>query len=75
MSSSPVPPRSNYKMDYVFYVSATQLMGTMQLNVFDSGSGSVVKSMVSKSAKMEGWKEKGLSFYVLKGGPQGSTFL
>lgn len=41
-------------------------MGTFKLYVLDAGSGTVVRSMVSRDSDMEGWKSKGLSFYVLK---------
>lgn len=38
----------------------------MQLHVLDSGSVPVIKSCISKSSMLSGWKEKGLSFYVIK---------
>ncbi|XP_065056654.1 uncharacterized protein LOC135684888 isoform X3 [Rhopilema esculentum] len=67
VSISSTPPRSSYKLDFVFYVSTLQLMGTVKLFVLDAGSGDVVKSMISKSEIYPGWKQKGLSFFALKG--------
>eukprot|EP00794_Sanderia_malayensis_P011076 gene11076-12244_t len=61
------PPRSCYKLDFKFYVSNVQLMGTTRYFVLDAGSGEVVKSMISKSEIYPGWKAKGLSFFALKG--------
>lgn len=37
--------------------------------MLDAGSGTVVRSMISKDENMENWKEKGLSFYAMKPGP------
>lgn len=41
----------------------------MKLHVLDSGSGSVVRSMISKEDAAEEWKNKGLTFYAMKAGP------
>eukprot|EP00112_Aurelia_sp_Birch-Aquarium-sp1_P017815 Seg417.17 transcript_id=Seg417.17/GoldUCD/mRNA.D3Y31 product="Zinc finger protein DZIP1L" protein_id=Seg417.17/GoldUCD/D3Y31 len=67
VSSSAAPPRSCYKLDFVFYVSTVQLMGTTRFFVLDAGSGEVVKSMISKSEIYPLWKQKGLSFFAMKG--------
>ena len=75
MSSSPAPPRSCYKLDFVFYVSTVQLMGTTKFFVLDAGSGEVVKSMISKSEIYPLWKQKGLSFFAMKGFSSQSKFL
>ena len=49
-----------------FIKTIYHLLGMMQLHVLDSGSVPVIKSCVSKSSILPGWKEKGLSFYVIK---------
>lgn len=67
VSSSAAPPRSCYKLDFMFYVSTVQLMGTTRFFVLDAGSGEVVKSMISKSEIYPLWKQKGLSFFAMKG--------
>ena len=67
IASSPTPPRSSYKLDFVFYVSSVQLMGTTKLYVLQAGSGEVVKSMLSKGDIYPRWKPMGLSFYAMKG--------
>lgn len=75
ISSSSIPPRSSYKLDFVFYVSSKQLMGTFKVHVLQAGSGEVVKSMISKSEVYPGWKQMGLSFFVMKGPSSQSEFL
>ena len=67
ISRSSKPPRSSYKLDFTFYVSDVQFMGTIKLHVLQTGSGEVVKSMISKSEIYPGWKQMGLSFFVMKG--------
>jgi len=67
LSRSSKPPRSSYKLDFIFYVSDVQLMGTIKLHVLQTGSGEVVKSMISKSEIYPNWKQVGLSFFVMKG--------
>lgn len=69
VSESNQPPHSSYKHDLTFYVTSTKLLGTMKLHVLDSGSGSVVRSMISKEDAAEEWKNKGLTFYAMKAGP------
>lgn len=69
VSSSAFPPKQNYKLDMTFYVTTTKLLGTIKLNVFDAGSGTVVRSMLSRDDAIPDWRQKGLSFYVLKTGP------
>ena len=67
VSSSSKPPRPSYKLDFIFYVSDVQLMGTIKLHVLQAGSGEVVRSMISKSDIYPKWKQIGLSFFVMKG--------
>ena len=66
ISASPSPPSSEYRLDYMFYCSQTFLPGAQQYHVLEAGSVPVIRSYVSKSKNVPGWKHKGLSFYARK---------
>lgn len=66
ISASPSPPSVEYRLDYMFYCSQTSLPGTLQYHVLEAGSVPVIRSYVSKSKNIQGWKHKGLSFYAPK---------
>lgn len=66
LSSSEFPPRPNYKHDFTFFVASSKMIGTFKVFVLDAGSGTVVRSMISKDENVENWKSKGLSFFVMK---------
>ena len=40
----------------------------MKLNVLDAGSGTVIRSVITKEETLEGWKGKGLWFHAMKAG-------
>ncbi|KAK2557589.1 Cilium assembly protein DZIP1L [Acropora cervicornis] len=64
ISASPSPPSVEYRLDYMFYCSQTSLPGTFQCFVLEAGSVPVIRSCVSKSKDLQGWKYKGLSFFA-----------
>ena len=67
ISSSSTPPKQNYKLDLTFYVATTKLLGTIRLTVLDAGSGSVVRSMITKEETVPSdWRQKGLVLFGLK---------
>lgn len=66
ISASPSPPSVEYRLDYMFYCSQTSLPGTLQYHVLEAGSVPVIRSYVSKSKNVSGWKYKELSFFARK---------
>lgn len=60
------PPSSEYRFDYVFYVASVPLARTIAYYVLESGSVPVIKSCISKTPQMKGWRDTGIVFYVLK---------
>ena len=66
ISQSNSPPSHEYRLDYMFYASKVPHPGTVQLHVFDAGSVPVIRSCVSLSDTMPGWKHKGLTFHGVK---------
>ena len=66
ISARSAPPSSEYRLDYMFYCSQNPLPGTQQYHVLEAGSLPVIRSYVSKSKNVPGWKDKGLNFYAPK---------
>ncbi|KAM7428249.1 Zinc finger protein dzip1 [Porites harrisoni] len=66
ISARSAPPSSEYRLDYMFYCSQKPLPGTQQYHVLEAGSLPVIRSYVSKSKNVPGWKDKGLNFYAPK---------
>ena len=66
ISDKSSPPSPEYRLDYMFYCSQTSLPGTLQYNVLEAGSIPVIRSYVSRTTSVPGWKHKGLSFYAPK---------
>ena len=64
ISASPSPPSVEYRLDYMFYCSQTSLPGTFQCFVLEAGSVPVIRSCISRSKDLQGWKYKGLSFFA-----------
>ncbi|XP_028392476.1 uncharacterized protein LOC114517034 [Dendronephthya gigantea] len=72
ISTNPSPPSSEYRTDYMFYVSSAPLARTIACYVQESGSIPVIKSCISKSAKLTGWRSTGIIFYAWKSTRPGS---
>lgn len=66
VSNSDIPPRSHYRHEFTFYVSATKYFGTIKLRLFQAGSGEVIRSCITKDEMIPNWKDTGLIFYVLR---------
>lgn len=66
ISGNSSPPSPEYRLDYMFYCSQSSLPGTLQYHVLEAGSIPVIRSYVSRSKSVPGWKHKGLSFFVPK---------
>ena len=66
VSANSVPPSPEYRLDYMFHASTTSFPGALQCFVLDAGSIPVIRSRVSTSKNVPGWKDKGLSFFALK---------
>lgn len=66
ISARSAPPSSEYRLDYMFYCSQKPLPGTQQYHVLEAGSLPVIRSYVSRSKNVQGWKDKGLNFYAPK---------
>lgn len=60
------PPSPEYRLDYMFYCSQTFLPGTLQYHVLEAGSIPVIRSYVSRTNSVPGWRHNGLSFYAPK---------
>ena len=77
ISGSSSPPSTEYRLDYMFYCSQSSLPGTLQYHVQEAGSVPVIRSYVSKTKTIPGWKYKGLSFFAPKqalGGDKTCTY-
>ena len=66
ISGNSSPPSTEYRLDYMFYCSQTSLPGTLSYHVLEAGSIPVIRSYVSRTKSVPGWKHKGLSFYAPK---------
>ncbi|XP_020603007.1 uncharacterized protein LOC110042031 isoform X2 [Orbicella faveolata] len=66
ISGNSSPPSTEYRLDYMFYCSQSSLPGTLQYHVQEAGSVPVIRSYVSKTKSIPGWKHKGLSFFAPK---------
>jgi hypothetical protein len=66
ISTNPSPPSGEYRTDYVFYVSSVPVVRSMAYYVLDSGNVPVIKSCISKTAQLTGWRSTGIVFYALK---------
>lgn len=73
ISLSDQPPSPNYKREITFYASANKIAGSTKFFIFDIGSGTVLRSMISRKESVEGWKEKGAYFFALKNGNKEPT--
>lgn len=77
ISGESSPPSTEYRLDYMFYCSQSTLPGTQQYHVQEAGSVPVIRSYVSKTKTIPGWKYKGLSFFAPKhalGGDKTCTY-
>ena len=77
ISGNSSPPSTEYRLDYMFYCSQSSLPGTLQYHVQEAGSVPVIRSYVSKTKTIPGWKYKGLSFFAPKqalGGDKTCTY-
>ena len=72
ISTNPSPPSSEYRTDYMFYVSSAPLARTITCYVLESGSVPVIKSCISKNAKLTGWRSTGITFHAWKSTRPGS---
>lgn len=66
VSDKSSPPSPEYRLDYMFYCSQTFLPGTLQYHVLEAGSVPVIRSYVSRTNSVPGWRHNGLSFYAPK---------
>ena len=66
ISTKPSPPSVEYRTDYMFYVSSAPLVRSIACYVLESGSVPVIKSCISKTAQLAGWRSTGIVFYALK---------
>ncbi|XP_027059683.1 zinc finger protein DZIP1L-like [Pocillopora damicornis] len=66
VSDKSSPPSPEYRLDYMFYCSQTFLPGTLQYHVLEAGSIPVIRSYVSRTNSVPGWRHNGLSFYAPK---------
>lgn len=66
VSDKSSPPSPEYRLDYMFYCSQTFLPGTLQYHVLEAGSIPVIRSYVSRTNSVPGWRYNGLSFYAPK---------
>ena len=66
ISARSSPPSTEYHFDYVFHVASVPLARTIAYHVLECGSVPVIKSCISRTAEMKGWRETGIVFYVLK---------
>lgn len=77
ISGNSSPPSTEYRLDYMFYCSQSSLPGALQYHVQEAGSVPVIRSYVSKTKTIPGWKYKGLSFFAPKqalGGDKTCTY-
>lgn len=72
ISINPSPPSAEYRTDYMFYVSSVPLVRSITCYVLESGSVPVIKSCISKTAQLTGWKSTGIVFYASKATRPGS---
>ncbi|XP_001624813.3 uncharacterized protein LOC5503868 isoform X2 [Nematostella vectensis] len=68
ISASSDPPSTEYRLEYMFFVSRTAVPGAVELHLLETGTLSVIRSCVNKAKALQGWKYKGESFYVMKSG-------
>jgi hypothetical protein len=66
ISTNPSPPSGEYRTDYMFYVSSVPLVRSIACYVLESGSVPVIKSCISKTAQLTGWRSTGIVFYAMK---------
>lgn len=56
----------------MFYTSSVALVRSIACYVLESGSVPVIKSCISKTSQLAGWRSTGIVFYVLKSTRPGS---